>query len=212
METTRFLAVAAVALGAYLIGGIPFGLLVGKAAKGIDVREHGSKNIGATNVGRVIGWRWGALVLALDGLKGFAPVCGVAETLGPGPDARTVILAVGLAVIVGHLAPIYLGFKGGKGVATSAGVFLALTPSAAGIALAVFLVTVAAFRMVSLGSVLASVALPIAYGWYGPPETGLPDGTLLLCLAAAALVIVRHRANLQRIAAGTEPRIGRSKE
>ncbi len=213
MESPAWLADGAAAAAAYLVGGIPFGLIVARAARGIDIREHGSRNIGATNVGRVCGWRWGALVLALDGAKGFAPVFWLAPWIvvaagRGGEDAGRASVASGLAAILGHLAPPWLGFKGGKGVATSAGVFLALAPAAAGIALAVFLVTVAAFRMVSLGSVVAAVALPAAYALVPP---GGFDAVFGLSAAVALLVLFRHRENLQRIAAGTEPKIGRSK-
>ncbi len=217
MSLSAIGGVAAAAAIAYLVGGIPFGLLVGKWAKGVDVREHGSRNIGATNVGRVCGWGWGVLVLALDGMKGFAPVWWLAPAMAGalGADAssaRAAGPAAGLAAILGHLAPPALGFKGGKGVATSAGVFLALAPVTTAIAASVFALVVALFRMVSLGSVLAALALPVAYVLRPPEGATLPDAVLALCGVAAALVVLRHRENLRRIAAGTEPRLGGSKK
>lgn len=215
MDGAEVAGPVAAVVAAYLIGGIPFGLLIGKWAKGLDVREHGSKNIGATNVGRVCGWGWGLLVLGLDGMKGFGPVFWLTPALvarwGEAGSAGLAAPAAGLAAIVGHLAPPYLGFKGGKGVATSAGVFLALAPLTVAVAAAVFAGVVAIFRMVSLGSVLAALALPVAYLLRPPAGARPPDAVLALCVVAAVLVVVRHRENLRRIAAGTEPRLGGSK-
>lgn len=201
------------ALAAYLLGAVPFGLVIGKAWKGVDIRQHGSGNLGATNALRVLGKKVGALVLVLDALKGLAPVLGAPPLLAaagaPAPGWLPVVL--GLTAVLGHVFPVYLGFRGGKGVATSAGAFLALHPSAFGVALAVFLLTLAATRMVSLGSVLAAVALPlaaVALDGRAAALEGEGRARTALFLLAGLLVIVRHRANLGRIRAGTEPRLG----
>lgn len=205
-------------LGAYLLGSIPFGLLVGKLA-GTDVREHGSGNIGFTNVVRVCGFARGLPVLILDVAKGAAPVLLAArfgpDILGDAPDwaAPTLAVVCGLAAVLGHNFTVFLRFRGGKGVATSAGVLLALMPAATACALAVFLLTLAATRYVSVSSTCAAVAVVIArllsadapLSREALPATAL---TWLVCL----LVVVRHRANYRRLLAGTENRIGRKRE
>lgn len=181
-------------LGAYLVGAVPFGLVLGRALGGVDIRQHGSRNLGATNAFRVLGPRIGLAVLALDALKGALPVL-----LAPPPVA----VVAGVAAIVGHVFPVYLGFRGGKGVATSAGVLAALAPVPTAVAFGVWAAVVAATRYVSLGSVLAAVALPVAVAVHGGPA-----GLTAAASGAAALVIVRHRANLGRLLRGTEPRFG----
>jgi glycerol-3-phosphate acyltransferase PlsY len=198
----------------YLIGAIPFGYLTARWVRGIDIRQHGSGNIGATNVGRVLGWKWFPPVLALDLAKGLAPVgwlaYGHAPTTLPSLSAADVAALVGLAVILGHLFPIYLGLRGGKGVATGAGVVALLAPWPAAIALGAWLVTFLPLRYVSLASIVASVALVLAHliqtdGAAFDPEQ---RAATLVCLAACLLVVVRHRSNIQRLLAGTEPRVG----
>ena len=195
---------------AYLLGSIPTGLWLGLRLRGIDIRQHGSHNIGATNVMRVLGKKLGVLALAADALKGLLAVVAVSQ-LSAWPYAP---LACGLAAIVGHMAPVLLRFRGGKGVATSAGVFLALCPMPLLLALFVFLLAVAVTRMVSAGSVLAAIALALLLfllphdlaTW---PGHLLPQGWFLPLIATliAALVVYRHRTNLQRIIRGTENRI-----
>ena len=205
------LALALSFIGSYLLGSVPFGLLVAKC-KGVDIRQHGSGNIGATNVWRVCGWRYGLPVFALDVLKGVAAVW-LARWLSvrfSGDAAWTGIVAA-MACIIGHSFPVWLGFKGGKGVATSLGVFLGLMPLPSLIAL---LIWAAVFKMsgfVSLASIVAAVVLPAAaiamqfmqrgYGW---TVTGF-------AIVAGLLVIVRHRSNIARLRAGTEHRFGRKK-
>ena len=207
----------------YLMGSIPFGLLVG-LAKGKDPRKHGSGNIGATNVGRLFGGRYFALVFTLDLLKGLLPVAAAGwrariELAAPhhGPDWEIYLLwlAIGFAAIAGHMFSIFLKFKGGKGVATSAGVALGVYPYftlptliAMGAWLAVFL----ARRYVSLASMVGAVVFAVAYvviaevnGWH-PFTQQLP--LLLFALLIVAMIIVRHRANISRLLAGTESRIG----
>jgi acyl phosphate:glycerol-3-phosphate acyltransferase len=194
----------AVAIG-YLCGALPFGLWIGRVARGIDVREHGSKNLGATNVYRVLGPGLGIATLVLDILKGALPVW-LVPALAPMdgfPGGREWCgVAVGLAAVAGHVWTCFAGFQGGKGVATTVGVLLALAPGAFAVFVATFAVAVALTRYVSLGSVLGSVALVVALALR--PGVGSPVfamGTLL-----ALLVIARHRENMRRLARGEERR------
>jgi acyl phosphate:glycerol-3-phosphate acyltransferase len=189
-------------LAAYLVGSFPSSYLAGRWARGIDLREHGSGNLGATNTFRVLGARLAAPVMILDVLKGFAPVA-----LFPLWDGRTAwpwALAYGAAAIVGHVFSVFTRFRGGKGVATAAGVFLALAPAAMAPALLAWLIVLAVFRMVSLASLVASVTLLIAL-------LLLEDrlGVQLLGTAVAAFVIYAHRSNIGRIVRGEEHRFGR---
>ena len=201
-------------LAGYLLGSVPFGLLAARL-KGVDIRKQGSGNIGATNVWRVCGWRYGLPVFALDVVKGIAAVL-IARWLAVrlGGDAAWTAwppIAAALACVLGHSFPIWLGFKGGKGVATSLGVFLGLMPLPSLIALVIWAVVCKASGYVSLASIVAAVVLPAAaiamqftqwaYGW---PSAGFAT-------FAGVLVIVRHRANIARLRAGTENRFGRKK-
>ena len=188
-------------LAAYLLGAIPNGLLIAKA-KGIDLRQAGSGNIGATNVFRCVGKGWGILAFVLDAVKGFVPAFGFPLFVAGAPDWLG--LACGVAAVAGHNWPVWLGFKGGKGVATSAGMLLGIAPAAVGIGFLVFAVTVAATRFVSLGSILAAVAVPAAYISMTGGENRLLAGVLV---GMGLLVIVKHRANLRRLVRGEEPRI-----
>ncbi len=198
-------------IASYLLGSIPFGLLAAKC-KGVDIRQHGSGNIGATNVWRVCGWRFGLPVFVLDVLKGVAAVW-LARWLAVrfSGDVAWTEIAAAMACIIGHSFPVWLGFKGGKGVATSLGVFLGLMPLPSVIALTIW---IAIFKMsgyVSLASIVAAVLLPaIAIGmqftsWkYGWPVCGF-------AVVAGLLIIARHRSNIARLRAGTENRFGRKK-
>lgn len=193
-------------LASYLLGAVPFGLLVARA-KGVDIRNVGSKNIGATNVLRSVGKPWGILTFALDALKGFAPAF-LFPMLGKVccPDFQPLEnlgLWCGIAAILGHNFPVYLGFKGGKGVATSAGVLIGVAPLAALIGLATWAVFFFTTRYVSLASI-AAVAATCAAGWVLHVKHGLVVPIVLTLLAA--LIIWRHRANIQRLIAGTEHR------
>lgn len=213
---------------AFLAGTIPFGLLIARA-KGIDIRKVGSGNIGATNVGRVLGKRYFFLCFALDFLKGFAPVLIAGWTAGvfgkrdfAAFDAWWWMLAM-LAPVLGHVLNPWLGFKGGKGVATSLGALLAvfphLTVPAVG-AFAVFLVMLVGLRFMSLAAMSGAASLPVFVlaGWWfgrgnvgdGRPAQGLSDlaPMLVLAIVVAVLVVWTHRGNIQRLRAGTEPRIG----
>lgn len=183
----------------YLVGSIPFALLLTRRTRGVDIRRAGSGNIGAANVARIAGMSAGLLVLVLDVAKGAA-VVGIAQRLTRDPMMPTV---VGLAAILGHVHPVWLRFRGGKGVATACGVFGVLAPLAALISAALFVVTVWVTRYVSVGSIVASVALgPIAYLTHSGPA--IVVGAVVAC----ALILQRHRSNLGRLQAGTERRIG----
>ena len=190
--------VAAMAVG-YLLGSVPFALLIARGWGEGDLRVIGSGNPGAANTLRAGGVRAGLMVAALDVAKGAASVL-VAQRLGEGLATP---VAAGVAAIVGHVYPAWLSFRGGKGVATSCGVFAVLTPAALLPALALFVVTVWITKYISLGSMIATVTLPIvAYAIETPPV--VIDGTVL----AAALILFRHRTNMARIWAGTERTIG----
>lgn len=184
---------------AYCIGSVPFALLLARRWSGDDLRRVGSGNVGAANVLRASGVRAGVVVALLDIAKGAASVL-LAMRLSNDAAAPA---AAGFAAIVGHIYPVWIRFKGGKGVATACGVFSVLTPLAAIPAFAVFIGTAWATRYVSLGSVLATVALPpIAYA------VGYSTTTLMAACAAALLILFRHRGNLMRLRAGTERRLG----
>jgi glycerol-3-phosphate acyltransferase PlsY len=191
-------------VASYLLGAVPFSYLAGRLVRGIDLREHGSGNLGATNAFRVLGAKVAAPVMLLDVLKGFVPTFFFARW--DGQAAWAWALAYGAAAIVGHVFPVYMRFRGGKGVATAAGVFLALAPAAVGIALAAWLVVLALSRMVSLASLTAALVLPPAL-WL----TRVPTAVLVLGCAVALFVIYAHRTNIGRILRGEEPRFGGKK-
>ena len=186
----------------YLVGATPTSYWVGKAFHGIDLREHGSGNLGATNSFRVLGWRWAAPVMVVDIAKGFVPVW-FFPAWGPEPFAWTV--AFGAAAIVGHMFSLWVGFRGGKGVATSAGVFLALAPWAALGAFAVWLLLTFTTRMVAVGSIGAAATLPVLVALL-PHRGGW--GLVAFTAALGAFVIWAHRSNIRRILRGEENRFG----
>jgi glycerol-3-phosphate acyltransferase PlsY len=184
---------------AYLIGSVPFALIIAKRWGEPDLRRIGSGNLGAANVLRSSGVTAGVLVALLDVGKGIAGVLLAARLDG----SNTAPAVAGFAAIVGHIYPVWLRFRGGKGVATACGVFTALAPIAVPPALAVFLVSAWLTKYISVGSVLASAALPpIAYAM------GMPTPIVAAAVAAAALIVFRHRSNLARVWLGTERRIG----
>ena len=189
-------------LAGYLIGAVPTSYLAGRVAKGIDLREHGSKNLGATNVYRLLGWRWAVSVALIDVLKGVVPVAVIAPRAG-GPAWLAV--ACGIAAVLGHVFSPYVRFKGGKGVATAAGMFLALAPLAVLCAFPAWAVVVWLTGYVSLGSVVTAAVFPV---WVRLTRPDAPYA-FYAAIALAALNIVSHRANLRRLAAGTENRFGR---
>jgi acyl phosphate:glycerol-3-phosphate acyltransferase len=198
-------------LAAYLLGSIPFGLILTKLFGGGDVRKSGSGNIGATNVARVAGPVAGILTLLFDTLKGVAAVLLAARITS---DNATWMMIAAFAVLLGHCFPMWLRFKGGKGVATALGVFLALSPWAALSALFLFIACVAFWRFVSLGSVAAAAAMPMLIYFLWAPRHSPPVVVDIGTLAIAMLVIYKHDANLQRLVEGTEPRfsLGKKKE
>jgi glycerol-3-phosphate acyltransferase PlsY len=195
-------------VAAYLLGSIPTGFLVGRA-RGIDIRTVGSGNMGASNVFRTLGKTAGAFVLVVDGLKGYAAcawLCdGLLTLLGVSTvDSELYRILAGIAVVLGHNFTCWLKFKGGKGIATSAGVYLALAPWPLLIALAVFILALLATRYVSIGSISAAVALPAAV-WILPPHNLLLS---IVTTALGLLAILKHRSNIKRLLSGTEQRFG----
>jgi len=211
----------ATGLVTYFAGAIPFGWLAARFAKGVDLRTVGSGNIGATNAARVLGLAWFPPIFALDFLKGFAPVFWLAPWVAqrwPCPVCPSLESSLGalcgLTAVAGHLFPIYLGFRGGKGVATAGGVVFAISPIAGAVAAAVWLAVFAVTRYVSLGSVVAAVALPVAH-YFSAPASGWKgaDNWIRFGLLAAmsVAVILRHRENLGRLRRGEEPKIGAGK-
>jgi acyl-phosphate glycerol 3-phosphate acyltransferase len=199
-----------VVLASYLIGAIPFGYLIARS-RGVDILKHGSGNIGATNVGRVLGKRFGILVFVLDFAKGALPVAAasiIARHTHSSLPRHTLEVSAGLAAFLGHLFPVYLRFRGGKGVATGAGVVAVLLPWPGLGAVIVWALVVWLTRYVSLASLSAVLALcALRLGLTAAP---FDDENLILtlfCFVAAALVIVRHRTNIARLLRGTENRL-----
>ena len=178
----------------YLLGSVPSGFLVGSSA-GVDVRGEGSGNIGATNVARTLGWKKGLLTLGFDVAKGFLPVL-AAQLLDLGAGAAA---AAGLAAFAGHLYPVFLGFKGGKGVATAAGVYIAAMPLGILVLVGAFALVVVASRRVSPASMAAAVLAP-AVAW----ALSYPQEVAWMSLVIGVLVVVRHRENIRRLVAGEE--------
>jgi len=219
------LAYIIVAVAAYLLGSIPTGYLVAKA-KGIDIQKAGSGNIGATNAMRVLGKPAGIFVMIMDAAKGYGAVyfgslmvkhlMDNRSTASPGSHDEFVALEnaaqflpviAGICAVLGHNYTCWLKFKGGKGIATTAGVYLALAPVALGIALAAFILTVLITRYVSLGSIIAAIVLPVAV-WFMNENMVLRIVTIALC----ALAIYKHKSNIKRLMAGTESRFGKKPE
>jgi glycerol-3-phosphate acyltransferase PlsY len=188
-----------VLVAGYLLGSIPFAYLLARRHRGIDLRAAGSGNVGAANLLRTTTKKIGVSAMVLDMGKGIASVL-VARQIDPGATGPAV---AGIAAVLGHIYPVWLGFRGGKGVATTCGVFAVLAPAATAIAGVSFILTVWWTRYVSLGSVIASALLgPLAY------LTGSPGITVIAAMIVAGIVIERHRSNLGRVMAGVERRIG----
>ena len=202
---------------AYLCGSLPFGLLIARAVAGIDIREKGSGNIGATNVGRVLGAKWGIAALLLDALKGLLPVWLIPQLTGAdaasGVDTLRVI--AGISTVVGHMFPVWLKFRGGKGVATSLGVVVVLTPFGSLAAFGGFALCMLASRIVALSSIVAAVIFAIGQMFILQPNP-FAVGKLPLSvfsLAVPALIVLQHRSNIGRLMRGEEKRFqfGKSK-
>jgi glycerol-3-phosphate acyltransferase PlsY len=220
------------AAAAFLAGSIPFGPILARL-RGVDLRTVGSGNIGATNVSRALGWKWGVLVYVLDAAKGAAPVLAAgawAGTLGRDPSqvARADMwwwLMLPIAAVLGHMFSPFVGFRGGKGVATGSGAMLAVYPVLTGpvvIAIGLWAVLLAVTRYMSVASIAAAAAIPLAVAAIAGLRTGdgTPDGELPLAHAVpalavtgavAVLVIAKHRGNIERLIAGTEHRLGSKK-
>jgi acyl phosphate:glycerol-3-phosphate acyltransferase len=195
--------VIAVALVAsYFLGAIPTSYLVGRIFRGIDLRQHGSRNLGATNLFRTLGWRFAVPAGLFDIAKGAIPVLLFAPMASP---SRLIALACGACAVLGHVFSIFVRFRGGKGVATAAGVMLGLAPLAFGIVAVIWLTVILATGYVSLGSITAAALLPVAILLVRAGDWPLFVG----CTVIAAAVIWLHRANIRRLIAGTENRFGR---
>lgn len=197
------LKISVLLLAAYILGSIPFGLIVGKLAKGVDIREHGSGNIGATNVLRILGPRWASVVFILDILKGFVPTF-IAGNLGLTSD-WFVVLAGAIAAF-GHTFSVFIRFKGGKGVATSLGVIIGLNPIIAGLGLLIFLIVTFIWRYVSLGSCIGTLSVFLMMLFWKSMDTPLSYKVVVGILIIA--IIAKHIPNLKRIINGTEAKIG----
>jgi acyl phosphate:glycerol-3-phosphate acyltransferase len=212
------LAATIAGVAGYLVGSLPFGLLVARITSGVDIRKQGSGNIGATNVARVLGAKYGVLVLVLDCLKGAIPTAILPIMLLP-PDAwghRHLAVLTGVAAILGHMFSFWIGFRGGKGVATALGVALVLSPWATAAAFVTFVVTFALSRFVSLSSMLAACVFCGAEMWrlWPAPFSETTWSLALFGTAVPLLIVVRHRANIARLVNGTEPkfRFGRKRK
>ena len=195
--------------GAYLLGSIPFGLVLAKIFSGSDVRKAGSGNIGATNVARVVGPAAGILTLILDTAKGAAAVLVVARLSN---ESATWMMIAGFAALVGHCFPVWLKFTGGNGVATAAGVFFVLCPLALAGAVFVWALVVICWRYVSLASLSAAAVIPLFVYLLWAPRHAPPLTITFGTLAASLLVIYKHRSNIQRLIKGVEPKFTSSRK
>ncbi len=201
----------ALVLGAYFIGSIPFGYVIVRMKKGVDIRTVGSGNVGATNVGRALGRDWAVLVFVLDVLKGVLPVVLAQSAHGHSIRAHGLPLAValtGLAAILGHNWSLFLGFRGGKGVATTAGVFFAIFPLGLVLSVAIWAFLVKLTRYISLGSMMGGVALLLFAVFLRDDPFGDDRWLTALAALAAAMSIARHHSNIGRLLAGTEGKLG----
>ena len=195
-------------VAAYLLGSIPFGLILTKLFGSGDVRKSGSGNIGATNVARVAGPVAGVFTLVLDAAKGAAAVWLSGRFTN---ESATWMVIAGLVALIGHCFPVWLGFRGGKGVATAAGVFLVLCPLALLASVVLFVLVVVFWRYVSLGSIAAAAAMPMLIYFLWAPRHAPPLVVTFGALAAAILIVYKHDANIQRLVEGVEPRFSFSK-
>lgn len=203
-------------LCSYLAGSVPFGLITARLAGNIDIRDKGSGNIGATNVGRILGKKWGTAVFILDFFKGWTPVYfGIKLIRILVPDlymssltVHLIMVCAGLAAISGHIFPVYLRFRGGKGVATSAGVFFALSWQVAAAACGVWIILALATRYISVASISAALLTPVLYVIieYEKAFSGRLPVFVFTCLTAL-LVVLRHQSNIRRLIKGTEAKV-----
>ncbi|OPZ63321.1 MAG: Glycerol-3-phosphate acyltransferase [Firmicutes bacterium ADurb.Bin506] len=186
---------AAILILAYLLGSIPFGVILGRAWTGVDVRKHGSGNIGATNVLRTLGFRFALATFVLDAFKGVLPVL-LARVVGQG---HGVVVLAGIAAVVGHNWPVFLGFRGGKGIATSWGFISAAVPAAGLVFALTWIAVVIVTRYASLGSMIGAAATPVVCLLVGAPWQ-----YVMACIVIAVFAVVRHRANIRRLLEGNE--------
>lgn len=198
------IAVVLLLVAGYVVGSFPSSVVYGRVFRGVDVRSTGSGKTGATNVLRTLGWKFAVAVGITDILKGLLPVL-VARLLLGTPLAE---VAAGLGAVAGHNWSLFLGFEGGRGVATSVGAFVLLAPLATVIAIAAFLATIALTRYVSLGSIVAAITALAALVLFGLLGAGYPGEYYVFTFAAATLLIVRHGDNISRLRAGTERKFG----
>ena len=209
------MSIAVICLLSFLIGGIPFGYLLGRLLLKDDIRNHGSGNIGATNVARVIGWKWGSVVLVLDALKGFIPTWAAmryAQQELPQSMLLHTSVAAGVMAILGHMYPVYLLLRGGKGVATAVGVIAVLAPKALLGAFIVFAIIVGTTKLVGLGSIVAATAFGGIQLYLMRDNLFRSDRVSMTAFAVAIplLIIWRHRSNIARLLSGTEPPVTES--
>jgi len=197
---------------AVLVGGIPFGYLIGRLILKDDIRNHGSGNIGATNVGRILGWKWGFLVLFLDALKGLLPTLAAKLYLQSRCSDELMHLGTiltGICCIVGHMYPIWLKLRGGKGVATALGVILVIAPLASGVALGTFLIMFAASRIVGLASIISVTSFTVAQIVIMGEKVFIPEQLpmTLFSILVPALIVWKHRSNIVRMLSGDEKKL-----
>jgi glycerol-3-phosphate acyltransferase PlsY len=193
----------ALVIGSYLLGSIPFGLIIGRKVRGLDITQVGSGNIGAANVAREVGMVWGIITLVCDALKGFIPVAAAASLLGVSAGLTEAVQGlVGLTALLGHQFPVYNLRKGGKGVATALGVFLAISPVSCLLSGALFLMVVAMKRYTSLGSMTGALSMPV-WLFIG----GHSDFLIITAIAIALIIVLRHKDNISRLARGRERRL-----
>ncbi|MFO7446748.1 MAG: glycerol-3-phosphate 1-O-acyltransferase PlsY [Ignavibacteriaceae bacterium] len=215
---------AAIVLLSYLIGSIPTSIIITKAVKGVDIREHGSGNAGGTNVMRVLGWKYGAFVILLDALKGVLVVIIVArlhygampfQNLTPFDDFTLVQIIAGIAAVVGHIWTVFAGFRGGKGIATALGMLIVIVTVDMLVAVGIFVIVVAVSRYVSLGSILGALAVPLTLIFReNVLHVDVPGYHTLLpfVIAVSLLVLYTHRKNVVRLLNGSEHKVSFKKK
>ncbi|MFH1628844.1 MAG: glycerol-3-phosphate 1-O-acyltransferase PlsY [Pseudomonadota bacterium] len=188
------------AIAAYVIGSIPFGKIIAGSVARIDITQRGSGNIGATNVARELGMKWGIITLVLDVLKGLAPVLIFSLYASQtGAPYETALAAIGLCALLGHMFPVFLKFRGGKGVATALGVYLAISPLSCLCGLVLFVLIVIKWDFISLGSVISAGAMPLFLILFGKPQP-----VIIASLIMALLICYKHKENIQRLIKGEE--------
>ena len=189
-------------IAAYIIGSIPFGKLIARHVARIDITERGSGNIGATNVARELGMKWGVITLILDVLKGLVPMLIFSMySSRTGTPYDIAFATIGICALSGHMFPLFLGFRGGKGVATALGVYLAMSPLSCLCALILFVLLVAKWDFISLGSILAAAAMPLFFILFGKPQP-----FIIASVFMALLICWKHKDNIQRIIKREEPK------